>query len=171
MAKASKRHNSEYRNFFYVLIIAKNIYSIKYLKKNRRAGKQLEKVLKSRADRVILRPCLAERWVITHETPLQAFANLGQLPSVWSGEAYHIENRQEKDKERLMEKNMTLDLDNMTRSEFDKLMTKIKDRHPNLFQFIIDFLDDKVTSEEVYDFLKMKRSYQVNYIKNYKARA
>ena len=42
--------------------------------------------MKSRADRVILRPCLAERWVITHETPLQAFANLGQLPSVWSGE-------------------------------------------------------------------------------------
>ena len=70
-----------------------------------------------------------------------------------------------------MEKNMTLDLDNMTRSEFDKLMTKIKDKHPNLFQFIIDFLDDKVTSEEVYDFLKMKRSYQVNYIKNYQARA
>lgn len=35
---------------------------------------------------MILRPCLAERWVITHETPLQAFANLGQLPSVWSGE-------------------------------------------------------------------------------------
>lgn len=68
------------------MIIAKNIYSIKYLKKNRRAGKQLEKVLKSSADRVILRPCLAERWVITHETPLQAFANLGQLPSVWSGE-------------------------------------------------------------------------------------
>ena len=42
--------------------------------------------MKSRADRVILRPCLAERWVITHETPLQAFANLGQSPSVWSGE-------------------------------------------------------------------------------------
>ena len=96
MAKASKRHNSEYRNFFYALIITKNIYSIKYLKKNLRAGKQLEKVLKSSADRVILRPCLVERWVITHETPLQAFANLGQSPSVWSGEAYHIENRQEK---------------------------------------------------------------------------
>ena len=46
LAKASKRHNSEYRNFFYDLIITKNIYSIKYLKKNRRAGKQLEKVLK-----------------------------------------------------------------------------------------------------------------------------
>ena len=66
---------------------------------------------------------------------------------------------------------MTLDLDNMTQSEFDNRITEIKGRNPNLFQFIIDFLDDKVTSEEVYDFLKMKRSYQVNYIKNYKARA
>ena len=65
---------------------------------------------------------------------------------------------------------MTLDLDNMTQSEFDNRITEIKDRNPNLFQFIIDFLDDKVTPEEVYDFLKMKRSYQVNYIKNYKAR-
>lgn len=61
-------------------------------------------------------------------------------------------------------------LDNMTQSEFDNRITEIKDRNPNLFQFIIDFLDDKVTPEEVYDFLKMERSYQVNYIKNYKAR-
>ena len=68
-------------------------------------------------------------------------------------------------------KNMTLDLDNMTQAEFDKQMTEIKEKRPKLFQFIIDFLDDKVTPEEVYDFLKMKRSYQVNYIKNYKARA
>ena len=66
---------------------------------------------------------------------------------------------------------MTLDLDNMTQSEFDNRITEIKDRNLNLFQFIIDFLDNKVTSEEVYDFLKMERSYQVNYIKNYKARA
>ena len=66
---------------------------------------------------------------------------------------------------------MTLDLDNMTQSEFDNRITEIKDRNPNLFQFIIDFLDDKVTPEEVYDFLKLKRSYQVNYIKNYQARA
>ncbi|CVM52200.1 Uncharacterised protein [Streptococcus pneumoniae] len=44
----------------------------------------------------------------------------------------------------------------MTQSEFYNRMTKIKDRHPNLFQFIIDFLDDKVSTEEVYDFLKMK---------------
>lgn len=66
---------------------------------------------------------------------------------------------------------MTLNLDNMTQAEFDNRITEIKDRNPNLFQFIIDFLDDKVTPEEVYDFLKMERSYQVNYIKNYQARA
>ena len=66
---------------------------------------------------------------------------------------------------------MTLNLDNMTQSEFDNRITEIKDRKPNLFQIIIDILDDKVTSEEVYDFLKLKRSYQVNYIKNYQARA
>ena len=59
----------------------------------------------------------------------------------------------------------------MTQSEFDNRMTKIKARHPNLFQFIIDFLDDKVTPEEVYDFLQREHSYQVNYIKNYQARA
>ena len=75
LVKASKRHNSEYRNFFYALIIAKNIYSIKYLKKNRRAGKQLDKVLKSSADTEILSTCLAKMRVITHETSLQAFAN------------------------------------------------------------------------------------------------
>lgn len=66
---------------------------------------------------------------------------------------------------------MTLDLDNMTQAEFDKQMAEIKERNPNLFQFIADFVDRKVSTEEVYDFLKMKRSYQVNYIKNYKARA
>ena len=96
MVEESKRHNSEYRNFFYALIITKNFYSIKYLKKNRRAGKQLEKVLKSSADRASLGTCLEKMWAIIHETPLQAFANLGQSPSVWSREAYHIENRQEK---------------------------------------------------------------------------
>lgn len=66
---------------------------------------------------------------------------------------------------------MTLDLGKMTQAEFDEVMADIKARNPNLLQFIIDFLDDKVSTEEVYDFLKMERSYQVNYIKNYKARA
>lgn len=65
---------------------------------------------------------------------------------------------------------MTLDLDNMTQAEFDKQMAEIKERNPNLFQFIADFVDRKVSTEEVGDFLKMRRSDQVDYIKNYQAR-
>ena len=66
---------------------------------------------------------------------------------------------------------MTLDLDNMTQAEFDEAIAEIKDRNPNLFQFITDFLDRKITPEEVDEFLKMERTDQVEYIKNYKARA
>ena len=66
---------------------------------------------------------------------------------------------------------MTLDLDNMTQAEFDEAVAEIKDRNPNLFQFITDFLDRKVTPKEVDDFLKMERTDQVDYTKNYKARA
>ena len=65
---------------------------------------------------------------------------------------------------------MTLDLDNMTQAKFDEVMAEIKARNPNLFQFIADFVDRKVSTEEVDDFLNMKRSDQVDYIKNYKAR-
>ena len=66
---------------------------------------------------------------------------------------------------------MTLDLDNMTQAEFNKQMAEVKAEDPNLFQFIVDFVNRKVTSKEVDDFLKMERSDQVDYIKNYKARA
>ena len=66
---------------------------------------------------------------------------------------------------------MTLDLDNMTQAEFDEVMAEIKAKRPNLFQFIADFVDRKVSTEEVDDFLKMGRSDQVDYIKNYQARA
>ena len=66
---------------------------------------------------------------------------------------------------------MTLDLDNMTQAEFDKQMAEIKERNPNRFQFIADFVDRKVITEEVDEFLKMERTDQVDYIKNYKARA
>lgn len=65
---------------------------------------------------------------------------------------------------------MTLDLENMTQAEFDKQMAEIKERNPNLFQFITDFVDRKVTPEEVDDLLNMERAEQVEYIKNYKAR-
>ena len=66
---------------------------------------------------------------------------------------------------------MTLDINNMTQAEFDKQMAEIKEGDPNLFHFIADFVDRKVSTEEVEDFLKMGRSDQVDYIKNYKARA
>ena len=66
---------------------------------------------------------------------------------------------------------MTTDLDNMTQAEFDKRMAQIKAKNPNLFQFIADFVNRKVSTEELDDFLKMERSDQVDYIKNYKARA
>ena len=62
-------------------------------------------------------------------------------------------------------------LDNMTQAEFDKQMAEIKAKNPNLFQFIVDFVNRKVSTEELDDFLKMERSDQVDYIKNYKSRA
>lgn len=55
---------------------------------------------------------------------------------------------------------MTTDLDNMTQAEFDKRMAEIKAKNPNLFQFIADFVDQKVSTEEVDDLLKMGRSDQ-----------
>ncbi|MCY7160569.1 hypothetical protein MK484_07970 [Streptococcus mitis] len=66
---------------------------------------------------------------------------------------------------------MTLDLDNMTQAEFDKQMAEIKERNPNLFQFIADFVDRKVSTEEVDEYLKMEHRKQVDYIKSYQARA
>lgn len=66
---------------------------------------------------------------------------------------------------------MTLNLDNMTQAEFDEVMTEIKEERPNLFQFIADFVDRKVSTEEVDEYLKMKREKQVEFIKNYQVRA
>ena len=66
---------------------------------------------------------------------------------------------------------MNKNINDMTQVEFDKQMAEIKEKRPNLFQFISDFVDRKVSIEEVDDFLNMKRSDQVVYIKNYKARA
>ena len=66
---------------------------------------------------------------------------------------------------------MTLDLDGVTQAEFDKQMAEIKAKRPNLFQFIADFVDRKVSTGEVDEYLKMKREKQVEYIKNYQARA
>ena len=58
-----------------------------------------------------------------------------------------------------------------TQADLDNLMSEVKAESPNLFQFIADFVDRKVSTEEVDDFLKMERSDQVDHIKNYQARA
>ena len=66
---------------------------------------------------------------------------------------------------------MTLDLCNMTQAEFDNFMAVLKVNNPNLFQFIADFINKKVTVQEVEAFQKMEPEVQQLYIKNYKARA
>ena len=65
---------------------------------------------------------------------------------------------------------MTLDLDNMTQTEFDELIAEIKVKYPKIFQFLSDFVDGKVTCEEVDDFFKMEQADRVDFINNYKAR-
>ena len=66
---------------------------------------------------------------------------------------------------------MTLDLRKMTQAEFDDLMVDLKENEPNLFQFIVDFINKKVSIQEVEAFQKMEPEVQQLYIKNYKARA
>jgi len=66
---------------------------------------------------------------------------------------------------------MNKNINNMTQAEFDEVMAEIKAKRPNLFQFIADFVERKVSTEEVDEYLKMKREKQVEYIKNYQARA
>lgn len=59
----------------------------------------------------------------------------------------------------------------MNQIEFDDFMADLKVNNPNLFQFIIDSLDKKVSIKEVEAFQKMEHQAQQLYIKNYKARA
>ena len=66
---------------------------------------------------------------------------------------------------------MTLDIKNMIQTEFDDSVADLKVNNPNLFQFIVDFINKKVSIEEVEAFLKMEHEIQQLYIKNYKARS
>ncbi len=59
----------------------------------------------------------------------------------------------------------------MTQTEFDNFMVDLKGNEPNLFQFIVDFINKKVSITEVKAFQKMEHQAQQLYIKNYKARA
>ena len=58
-----------------------------------------------------------------------------------------------------------------TQADLDNLMSEVKKESPNLFQFISDFINKKVSIEEVEAFLKMEHEIQQLYIKNYKARS
>ena len=120
------------------------------------------------ADTAILGTCLEKMWVITHETPLQTSANLGQTPSVWHGGKNCIGNRQTKG---LRRKNMVKDLKKLAQTEFDALIARVKEENPNLYLFLVDFVNKKVSIEEVEAFLKMEHETQQLYIKNYKARS
>ena len=63
-----------------------------------------------------------------------------------------------------------MNLNDMTQQEFDELLAEVKEDSPNLFQFIKDFVDKKVTREEVSVYLSMTSDQQQNYIDNYQAR-
>ena len=65
---------------------------------------------------------------------------------------------------------MTKDIKEMTQAEFEKQMAEIKEKHPKLFQFIVDFINKKVSIQEVEAFQKMEHEVRQLYIKNYKAR-
>ncbi|TII06129.1 hypothetical protein E8L09_00150 [Streptococcus suis] len=63
-----------------------------------------------------------------------------------------------------------MNLNDMTQQEFDELLAEVKENTPNLFQFIEDFVDKKVTHEEVSVYLSMTSDQRQNYIDNYQAR-
>ena len=57
-----------------------------------------------------------------------------------------------------------------TQTEFDELIAEIKEKYPKFFQFLSDFVDGKVTCEEVDDFFEMEQADRVDFINNYQAR-
>lgn len=63
-----------------------------------------------------------------------------------------------------------MNFNDMTQQKFDELLAKVKEQRPNLFQFIEDFIEKKVTDKEVCDYLSMTNDQKQNYINNYKAR-
>lgn len=63
-----------------------------------------------------------------------------------------------------------MNLNDTTQEEFDKLLAEIKEKSPNLFQMISDFVDKKLTFEEANTFLSMAIDQQRNYNNNYQAR-
>lgn len=66
---------------------------------------------------------------------------------------------------------MTKNINDMTNKEFNNLMSDIKERAPKLFLVIQDFVNKKLSSEEVDNLLSMNIEDQLRFINGYQARA
>ncbi|MDO6228242.1 hypothetical protein [Streptococcus infantis] len=66
---------------------------------------------------------------------------------------------------------MTNNIKDMTNKEFNNLMSDIKEREPKLFLVIQDFVNKKLSSEEVDKLLSMNSEDQLHFINGYQTRA
>ena len=66
---------------------------------------------------------------------------------------------------------MTKSIKEMTQAEFDNLISDIKEKAPKVFLIIQDFVNEKLSSEEVDKFLSMNSEDQLHFINSYQARA
>lgn len=54
--------------------------------------------------------------------------------------------------------------------ELDNLIQKMKKEEPNLFQIMEDYINDKLSTQELEVFLNMDQEARWTYIDNYQAR-
>lgn len=66
---------------------------------------------------------------------------------------------------------MTKNINEMTQAEFDNLISDIKEKAPKVFLIIQDFVNKKLSSEEVDKLLSMNSEDQLRFINSYQARA
>ena len=66
---------------------------------------------------------------------------------------------------------MTKNINEMTQAEFDNLISDIKEKAPKVFLIIQDFVNKKLSSEEVDIFPSMNNEDQLHFINGYQARA
>ena len=66
---------------------------------------------------------------------------------------------------------MTKNINDMTNKEFNNLISEIKERAPKLFLVIQDFVNKKLSPEEVDKLLSMNSEDQLHFINSYQARA
>lgn len=66
---------------------------------------------------------------------------------------------------------MNKNINDMTNKEFNNLISEIKERAPKLFLVIQDFVNKKLSSEEIDNLLSMSNEEQLHFINSYQARA